>query len=275
MLVRNVLVKVWLVSAFFPVISMGSTPCWKKPVYVVPLGKNVAKKLFDAYPKEVRDQILVDGSEQELGDVYKADIANNGQPVYVFVAVELNGSMHAESVSAVQAINHKLQSSEVPKPDDAGDGPFYFHTYYNKYTEHPEFLTRLCGKTYISFDLGQEKHNRDTFIWTAKNGKTVDACDSDWVNFERNAFNELYHAGKYDDASSQLNFYLDKCKGKMNPQVYLWMQNDMLLAAAKNSAKSDCKYIITQVKANPAYASTSEAFKKAFMFNGKLCQVGS
>jgi hypothetical protein len=69
-----------------------------------------------------------------------------------------------------------------------------------------------------------------------------------------------------------LSFVSDRCKKTIDPQLSLWIQNDLAIAALKSDQREQCNKLLEEVKNAPAFSSTSEKFKKAVAFNEELCK---
>lgn len=240
--------------------------CWQTPTFVVPLNTAKVKAVLSMLSPDDRE--MVENKNLRLYRVYEADINNNGKPAIIFTSIDTSASDNPIAVIVFQKTAEGLQYlGEPPTPASAGDGPFYFNLYTNKNIGKDEFLTQLCGKTYMSFDVVS---HRDAYFW--KNNQTQDACDDTWINYERAGFQNLYNRQQYSDAFAQLDFYADKCKKQINPQLYLAMQNDLALAEIKDKNFQQCNAIIAKIENDPAFKSSSDGLKKAVAFNKNFCQ---
>lgn len=254
-------------QSFVPVLAQDTqnTMCWKNPTFVAAMDLKKGQEILADYNKNHTKKLPENG--EFLTAVYQADIKNDGKLKYIFVFVDNSGSMGAENVLILQKNGEHLDYlGDIPRPaDNTHDGPFYFYRYANN-TSSDEFLTQMCGNTYMVFDLGG---NRDAYLW--KNGKTQSACDDNWLNFERDSFQTLYKNHLYQKAYDQLNFYSKRCNASINPQTAMWIKNDLALAIQKTGDTKESLNILNSIENDPNYSSASTALKKAVAFNKNKC----
>jgi hypothetical protein len=237
----------------------------KQPIFAKEMDLKSAKTLLDKFEKQHRKPLM--DESQELVKAYDADINNDQKIEHVFVFIDTSGSAHYIEVRAIQPVGSIFKDlGEPPKPKDSSDGPFYFEEFKGN-DGKSQLLAHLADKTYMVFMM--RSRLRDAYIW--KDGITQHACDEDWAKYERTSFQSLYHAQQFDNAYAQLSFYLDKCKGKMKPELYLWMKNDQALVAIKIGNFDEANKILCELEGNSHFRQSSEKLKQAVAFNKLLC----
>lgn len=239
-----------------------STSCYQHPEFVKPLPSAIAKKWYQRLPKN-----SIANTERLLA-AYAADIRNMGQQDIVFLTMDTTGNAGYQTVYVAQRHGKSLDFiGEMPKPANAGDGPFYFHIYQNAQNQQ-EFLTHLCGKTYTSFSLANAY--RDSFYWQGTTNTS--ACDSNWSRYERYDFQKKYHHKNYQDAFSQLHFYANTCKAKLNAQDAVFIQADLAKAAFKLSRFKQCRAILDSLTKTPLFKHAHSDFRKTVNKLAHQCQ---
>lgn len=251
-------------------------PCYKKPSFVKRLGADQAKAIFEEYFKKNKDTLNTNDKEMYQTEmafgIYKANINNDGRLKDIILLAD-----PADRTGLVDIItlehNNKNSQNLGPKRTNKrnSDRGIYFELslYENPITNTDEFLTQICGNTYMVFD--GLNGNRDAYLW--KNNKIVSACDDNWLNYERDSFQTLYTKHLYDTAYNRLKFYLKKCHKIINPQTTLRMQNDLALAVYKTGNAKECLNIISDIENNPNFSTAIPALKKAITFNKNNCAV--
>ena len=135
------------------------------------------------------------------------------------------------------------------------------------------FLSVFIFFILINTAVAEEDDDKYVSIW----GNTLDGCDNNHQNYERELFKKLYKKDYYS-AYSRLNAFLNYCMGDdgndygIKPETYLWMQNDLAFAALKNNCPNQAQIILYKMQLNPAYKTMSETLKKSFAHNIDLCQ---
>lgn len=99
--------------------------------------------------------------------MYIADINNDGKKEYIFAAPG-SGSGKFISIFIFEKVGDRFVFLGDPaKPQDLGDGPWYFNWYRDSKTHQIQFLVSDCDITYMQFDSGPD-HKLNRYRW--KNG---------------------------------------------------------------------------------------------------------
>lgn len=132
-------------------------PCYKKPSFVKMLGVDQAKPIYEEFLKREKNKEFADA---QLYGMYQADINSDKKLEDILVFHDSSGTLNALEILTLDH-HEKDKNLGPPNPRDGKDGPFYFQTYTNKSTGTDEFLTQMCGNTYMVFDLGGD---RDAYL---------------------------------------------------------------------------------------------------------------
>jgi hypothetical protein len=268
------IVNAWLVMSAIPAWAdtVANPVCVENPSFVPRSDLVEAKIIWNAFDKQMQGSAIAQAMSSYTADnlvaMYEADINNDHKLKYVFEFKR--GNTGYIDLVVLQKNNGRFSYLALPKPATAGEGPWYFYPYTDKKTKQDQFLTQLCGQTYMVFSAVPFA---DAYIW--KQNATFDACDNNWLNYQRFLFQKLYRAGLYSDAANQLGSVLGKCKTISDQQLYMWAQNDVALALFKKGDAPHCNEVLRAITGNPAYAQASAQLKDAVTFNSSLCQTRS
>lgn len=131
-------------------------PCYKKPSFVKRLGADQAKAIFEEYFKKNKDTLNTNDKEMYQTEmafgIYKANINNDGRLKDIILLAD-----PADRTGLVDIItlehNNKNSQNLGPKRTNKrnSDRGIYFELslYENPITNTDEFLTQICGNTYI------------------------------------------------------------------------------------------------------------------------------
>ena len=254
--------------------SSQAVPCWRQPLFVPSVIHAQALKHWQEflasknYDPALLARTLVDPEDTKyIMSMYQADINNDQKLADVFVFGPY-GSGAYTNVQVVQEEGGGFNyQGSVPSPKgDNAEGPWYDFPYRDPLTHKDEFLTTLCGKTYMVFD---NNHFPDAYLW--QHNSTYSACDADWLQYQRSNILNLEQQRLYTQAFANLNFIVDKCHANKARAIYLELQNDLAWSAYKNGNFSACLDNINLIYANPAFTNMPEKFKNAVSLNSERC----
>ncbi len=234
--------------------SSKETACYQHPIFIDQMDDKNGNELLKRFNEAHKDKGAI--------WVFQADINNDNKLENIFY-------LETNEIYVTPHDDIKSNNLSPFRPSDPYDD-------YVLYAGEPfrfEFLTKLCGKTYISFkaDTYGYNKNRETYLW--KDGANQPACDNDWTNYETTTFQTNYKKQIYYKAYKQLSYYVDRCNTKLPPQKVLWLQNDIALASYKAGIINACLSTIEGIEANPNFENASQTLKNSVAFNKKTCQV--
>ena len=128
------------------------------------------------------------------------------------------------------------ENDDPPKPKNiTADGPWYLRAATNPFNAdsdplagYGELFVRVCGKVYLTFTGWATGPSREAYIW--ENGATTDACNREWIDYNRDVFQQLYKAKRYAEAVRFLQGPLDQCGKRIDAKQRAWSYNDLALA---------------------------------------------
>lgn len=220
------------------------------------------KELAPIIPKIKRsykeDEYYSSSENIELCDGYIIDINNDGKKEYVFVS---HIGCEGFELDIFVENDKKIEKLEMP----------YFCAeleYFNPLTKQCELFVEAQGKIYICADSGD---TRDIYLWQANN--LIAVCDNFWIKQQRLLFNDLFKEKKYRKALFLLKNFEETCRTKIDPQIDLWIRNDIALVALKAGHPFTCWKILQEIQGDTAYAHASAKLIHAIKTNEKLCQT--
>jgi hypothetical protein len=128
---------------------------------------------------------------------------------------------------------------------------------------------RFCDKVYVTLSSGGVNPTRLAFLWEGHNA--LEVCDSGWLKAQRDLFQGLFDRHLYDAAYGFLDGAQAACQPPPDPQLWLWMQSDLALTAARIGQSRSCLDHVQAAERSPAYAAASTTLRKALATNGDHC----
>ncbi len=196
-------------------------------------------------------------------DGYLVDINNDGKKEYVFL--EYKGTGQYLSIYIFAKDSTGIRQLELPKQiNEALDEAFY-----NPFTKQCELFVRAQGKIYICLSDYTRKV-RSIYLWEHR--KAYFCCDEFWINEQRKLFNALYKEKRYAQGYKLLYRFEAQCRYKIDPQIDLWLRNDLALAALLNDGPHTSQKIINELKGEKDFSYASPSLIEAVQQNEELCR---
>lgn len=194
---------------------------------------------------------------------YIVDINNDGVDEYVFLRFE--GSGHYLDLQVWSKDGERVKLIQAPRELRVD------HPYHNPLTRECELFVRAQGKVYICGSESLMELVRSIYLWE-KATCTV-ACDTFWIQQQRNLFNELYKHRRYNDAFSLLYDFETRHRNRIAPQKDLWLRNDCALAVLRDGYPNKAREILMHIQNEPTYKHAASGLVKAVETNIKLAEA--
>lgn len=233
--------------------------------------KPASKKQLVPIIEHIKKQMTADDIEGDFPngleslDGYKADINNDGKLEYIFL--DHQGSSGGLVIFVYGEDEQGVH--EIIKPTSVYDcgGEFV-----NPLTHENEFLVSAQGKTYMCFNGNTyQEPVRSVCLW--KNDKINRYVDSFWIDQQRKLFKALYEHKRYLSAYVLLRIFEQKNRKSIDPQIDLWLRNDMALEAFKCGLPQTSLNVINDIKKEPAFKQAKPLLKRSVKTNEDLCLV--
>lgn len=204
-------------------------------------------------------------------EYYVVDLNNDGIEEYVFLE---SFRCCGEYLFSPHIFTHK--NGVVTMLEDlitkAGEKHNYgehheYQQFFNPVTGQNELFVAVDKKIYICVS-GQLDSGRIIYLW--ENGTISMVHDAFWIDQQRKLFNALYAKKRYKEAYDFLGDVADKYKEYLDPQLYLWIRNDVALAAFHNGEAQCARTIVESIINDGAFGKASEGLKKSVRFNERL-----
>lgn len=210
-------------------------------------------------------------SKSELFDIgglsedtpcYIVDINNDKKLEYVFITYQGSGGylypfIFVEDVSEIKMV----QPPKSFKLDAIFENPF---------TDEEELFIELNNNIFV---FGRDRYDwstRKIMFW--KNDKCIEMVNDFWIQQQRTLFNNLFKVGRYNDAFKLLDTFESSSRKFIDPQVNLWIRNDISLAALRDGSPFTSLNIINSIKKEKAFSKASANLTKSVAFNEKLAK---
>jgi len=207
-----------------------------------------AASRFRAWLKPQAEDLF--GGDQPLanGDVYVADLDNDGKNETLFAWQEGSGS-YLNVLLYRQAAGTWSLVKDLPFDDQLQ----LAHQYSGPLMKEPQLIARLCGKTIINLSGGLEpNYYPESLIW--EGGKVRPVCSAPWLARHRAAAADLVKADMLDEARVLLNGVQQGCEKESPADVRAIKEDVARIArttAAASAATYDFSWLMNEVKKNP------------------------
>jgi hypothetical protein len=213
--------------------------------------------------------------------VYIVDANNDGIDEYIVTSIGGSGGYLGMWIFDKTANGFRFnENDDPPKPKDiTTDGPWYLRAATNPFNAHSDPLAgygqlfvQVCGKVYLTFTGWATGPSREAYIW--EKGATTEACNREWIEYNRNVFQQLYKAKRYAEAVRFMQGPLDQCGNRIEAKQRAWSYNDLALADFRLGDRQSCLDDVGRAKSQMPASELNPALKKAIAYNESLCKSG-
>lgn len=199
-------------------------------------------KAFRAWLKPRADELVDGGDVDQNGDVYIADLDNNGSDELLFARHEGSGSY------LYVWVFRGAGSSWSPVDNLPFDRQLELaHDYRGPMMNEPQLLARFCGKTTLIFQGGTEPNYYPVgLVWEGTD--VTQLCSAPWLARHRRAAGDLVKQGMLDEARVLLDGVQRGCE-KTAPAEWRAIQDDLAAIAARTASARADTYDFSWVKA--------------------------
>jgi hypothetical protein len=247
----------WMPAVALAVISVGcgrspvTTPATQPPqcVYeIVQPGTSQTAAAFRDWLKPQADDLFGGGNVLENGDVFIADLNNDGTDEYLFAWHEGSGSYLAALIFR-RAKDTWAPVDRVPFEDRLTGS----HEYSGPLMKEPQLVARLCGRTIMNFMGGIEpNYYPESVIWEGNTTRNV--CSAPFLNRHRAAAADLVTRGMLDEARVLLKGVQQGCEKESAAEVQAITDDIAAIAkttASASAASYDFSWVMSEIKKNP------------------------
>jgi hypothetical protein len=247
----------WMPAAALAVVSMS---CVHSHVATVPTAPQCAYEIvqhntsptaeaFLDWLKPQADDLFGGGHVLENGDVFIADLNNDGTDEYMFAWHEGSGSY----LNVLVFRRAGDQWAEVDLPFEDQEFPLS-HEYRGPLLQEDQLVGRLCGKTIINLMGGIEpNYFPQSWIWEGNTAKPL--CSAPWLTHHRAAAADLVKRGMLDEARVLLNGVQNGCEKESPAEVRAINEDIAVIAkttASASAASYDFSWMMSEVKKHPS-----------------------
>ena len=213
--------------------------------------------------------------------VYIVDANNDGIDEYIVTSIGGSGGYLGMWIFDKTPNGFRLnENDDPPKPKNiTADGPWYLRAATNPFNAdsdplagYGELFVRVCGKVYLTFTGWATGPSREAYIW--ENGATTEACNREWIDYNRNVFQQLYKAKRYAEAVRFLQGPLDQCGNRIDAKQRAWSYNDLALADFRLGDRQSCLDDVERAKSQMPASALNPSLEKAIAYNESLCKSG-
>ena len=213
--------------------------------------------------------------------VYVVDANNDGIDEYIVTSIGGSGGYLSMWIFDKTPGGFRLNENDgPPKPKNiTADGPWYLRAATNPFNAdsdplagYGELFVRVCGKVYLTFTGWATGPSREAYIW--ENGATTDACNREWIDYNRDVFQQLYKAKRYAEAVRFLQGPLDQCGKRIDAKQRAWSYNDLALADFRLGDRQSCLDDVERAKSQMPATALNPSLEKAIAYNESLCKSG-
>jgi hypothetical protein len=111
---------------------------------------------------------------------------------------------------------------------------------------------------------------RSSYLW--ENGKTISACNHQWIEYSRGTFKKLYDRKDYVNAGDFLRSVIEQCDGKMDSTQRAWIYNDLAITQFHLGDGLRCMEYAKNAKADQNLLNANSGLQKAIETNESLCK---
>jgi hypothetical protein len=207
---------------------------------------SAAAKDFRAWLQPRAEKLFGD-DDVSSGDVFVADLNNDGSNEFVFARHEGSGSYLAAWIFRRDAAGwSQVEGSPI---DERLSGE---HEYSGPLMKAPQLIARLCGKTIVNFMGGSEpNYYPESVMWEGSTAHAV--CTAPWLMHHRAAAADLVKLNMLDEARVLLEG-VKSCSGA-SPLDLRDINDDLSRITARTANASavayDFSWLITEVKKDP------------------------
>ena len=203
---------------------------------------------FRSWLKPQAGDLFGDPDDVDNGDVFVADLDNDGSDDILFARHEGSGSYLNAMV--FRRVAGKWSLVEHPPFEEQLTGT---HEYAGPLMNAPQLVVRLCGKTIVSFAGGTEPNYYPiSVMWEGSAARPV--CSEPWLSHHHAAAAGLEKRGMLDEALVLLNGIRSGCE-KESPAAIGAINDSISRLAARTAAASSAAYdfswLIDTVKTRP------------------------
>lgn len=201
-----------------------------------------------------------------LGDLqyYVVDANNDGIDEFVFLKYKgMYGYTYFEPYIFTKN-KEVIQVIDSPQWQDFSA----VEEFINPLTKESELFVKAQNKIYICLS-DSDKIERRVYLWEKDKFSLV--CDKFWINQQRDLFNKLYQKKLYNDAYLFLCGFENTYKNYLEPELDLWIKNDIALAAFHDGYPQVGLKFINSIKGDTFFTKASSKLKKAVENNENLC----
>jgi hypothetical protein len=231
-----------------PPVSASSAAPQQCTYEIVQPDTSATAKAFRDWLKPQADDLFGGSGPVDNGDVFIADVDNDGSNDVLFAWTEGSGSF----LNAL--VFRRAADTWVPvNPSPLEDRLEASHYYAGPLMTEPQLVARVCGKTIINLAGGSEpNYYPESFVWQ---GNTVTpVCNATWATRHRAAAADLVKRGLLDEAHVLLDGVRQACKEISPPEVAAIKEDIARIVAATTAASAatyDFSWLMREVKTHP------------------------
>lgn len=202
------------------------------------------------------------GGLSEDTPCYIIDINNDKKLEYVFISYQGSGNYLSPYIFVEDGSDIKMvQPPKSFKLDAIYEDPF---------TNDEELFIELNNNIFV---FGRDRYDwstRKIMFW--KNNRCIEMVNDFWIQQQRTLFNNLYKAGRYNEAFKLLDTFESSCRKFIDTQVDLLIRNDISLAALRDGRPFTSLNIINSIKKEKAFSKASANLTKSIACNEELAK---
>ena len=240
-------------------IAASPSPCTTE---VVAPARGPRVDAFLAWFQGREEADLMKYAGELASDVRIVDVDNDGGDE--FVVSHVGGSGAYLTVSVFRPAGDAFVPVAVP------EGLAFDHEYGDQETGESRLVERVCGRTYLNLVGGEATGiGKVGYLW--QRGSVRRACDADWLREQRRQFQALFDRKLYRAARPLLEG-TEACAAAAEPELWLWLQSDVALAAHRMRTHDECIAHVEAAQRSAAHGRGSAAVRAALARNGALCR---
>ena len=215
---------------------------------IVQPDKSAEAQAFRAWLTLQEDDLFFDQHAIDRGDVFIADLDNDGRSEALFAAHEGSGNYLYAKI--FRRVSGKWAEDEHSPLEDRLRGS---HEYSGPLLTEPQLVARLCGKTIFNFMGGDEpNYYPDSVIWEDNAVRQV--CSGPWLTHHRSAAADLAKRTMLDEALVLLNGISDSCEQHPSPELRVIKDDIAGITAVTTAASADTydfSWVMREVTTHP------------------------
>ncbi|HET8646419.1 MAG TPA: hypothetical protein VFO85_13075 [Vicinamibacteria bacterium] len=204
---------------------------------------------------------------RELGafSLFVADVDNDGTAEHVLTSMGGSGGYLILWVFRRAGSAWRLEAE-----NELSERAAFRHEYRDPLGDGSRLFLRVCGKTYVQFAEGIYPGLYPApHVW--EGGAVRPFCDAAWAKDQRRVFQALFDRKLLREAYGLLSGVV-ACAAQADPELGLWMQSDLALAAHRLGLHEDCLQHVANVRGSTRFAGTTSPLQRALDTNARLCE---